>query len=166
MSGFLLGFLYSRGLLASRLFVPVVIALALILAAGIFAVAGERWLQHVIEPLQRLGNKAHLVMMFVSLLLLLVLAALVRCGLNVRFASKAAAYSYTLYLIHYPLLLLWFALLYPLLHGHGWVPSALASAAAFASVVWIAARVAPFVENRELFRAALWGARPGRMYAR
>jgi hypothetical protein len=166
MSGFLLGWIYSRGLLASARFAPVAAALATVFAVCIYAVAGDRWLEYAIEPLQRLGDQAHVVMMLMSFLFILGLASLVRRGTNVTLGAKAAGYSYTLYLIHYPLLLLGFALLHPLLHGYGWVLSALTAIAVLAAVVWAAARVAPLIENREFFSAIFFGSRAGRVFAR
>jgi peptidoglycan/LPS O-acetylase OafA/YrhL len=64
--------------------------------------------------------------------------------------GRLAEYSYTLYLVHYPLLLLAFGLLHPWLHGLGILPSAVA-AAATVLVLPIARAIAALFEDRDRF---------------
>jgi peptidoglycan/LPS O-acetylase OafA/YrhL len=80
-------------------------------------------------------------------------------SLGSRIASNLAQFSYTLYVIHYPLLLLSFSLLHPSLHNHGWVTSLIAGLAALVPIIYISSRLALIVENRKLLKRAVFRVR-------
>ncbi len=157
MSGFLLGHLYRKDALSSRWFFPVAALTVFFCIAGIVLAGGTRTIDYIVEPLQRLGNRAHVVMMFMAFLLTLALATVIRRGARVRFLVDTADFSYTLYLIHYPLLLFAFGLLHPLLHGFGWVVSTFAAMLVTLLILPVAARLAAVVENRDLIASKLAG---------
>jgi peptidoglycan/LPS O-acetylase OafA/YrhL len=148
--GFLLGYLYAHGRLESPRTIPICGALIAVFIGAIAAIGGDRTIEHVIEPLQRLGNRAHHVMMFMAFILTAALAIAIRCRIRGRFLVSTAEFSYTLYLVHYPLLLLAFSLLHPVVYPLGWEISALAAGASLAVIVPIAARLARVVENRSM----------------
>jgi peptidoglycan/LPS O-acetylase OafA/YrhL len=98
---------------------------------------------------------AQKLMVVVGFFLTLVVSILVRkvvsSGLRISNSfSNLAQFSYTLYVIHYPLLLLSFSLLHQLLHNYGWITSLIAAMTVLAPIVYISSRVAFVVENRAL----------------
>jgi peptidoglycan/LPS O-acetylase OafA/YrhL len=67
-----------------------------------------------------------------------------------RLLTGTASFSYTIYVIHYPLLLLSYSLLHPLTHGKSWMVAALAAFGATVVITFLAERLSRIVENRAL----------------
>jgi peptidoglycan/LPS O-acetylase OafA/YrhL len=61
-----------------------------------------------------------------------------------------AGFSYTIYVIHYPLLLLAYSLLHPFIHGQRWAIAAAGAGITIAAIVYISASLSLLVENRPL----------------
>src|SRR5205814_4798891 len=96
-------------------------------------------------------------MVVVSVFLTLAISILVRratsSGLRIPSSiSSLARFSYTLYVIHYPLLLLSFSLLHPMLHNHSWMTSLVVAMTILAPIAYISSSMAIIVENRVLLR--------------
>ena len=94
-------------------------------------------------------------MVIVAVCLTLAVSILIRwatsSGVRIPKAiSGLARFSYTLYVIHYPLLLLSFSLLHPLLHNRDWMISLIAVSAVLVPITYGASKVALLVENRRL----------------
>ena len=121
----------------------------------------------VVEPLQRHGDAAHWTMLFIAIILTTAIGFLIPQGVTTRAFNRVADYSYTLYLIHYPLLLLAFGLLHPVLHRYEWGVSLAMGCLMATLVLPVAAVIASVAENRELIRRRLevfrqWFKRKGR----
>jgi peptidoglycan/LPS O-acetylase OafA/YrhL len=67
-------------------------------------------------------------------------------------ADRLAPFSYTLYLIHFPLLALAFSFLHPFLHTVSWGYGALVGLVLGAVVLFISSLLARVVENKTMFR--------------
>lgn len=70
-----------------------------------------------------------------------------------RFFANSAAYSYTLYLIHFPLFLFLVSLCRPSLHQFGLAGAGCFAVVSFIAVIWFSKASASVVENRVLFSA-------------
>jgi peptidoglycan/LPS O-acetylase OafA/YrhL len=91
----------------------------------------------------------------VGLLIAVGIAAAIRAQRDWRIPSwitGLAAFSYTLYVVHYPLLLLAYSLLHPFTHGHDWLFAMFVMAATVPAIVVVAALLARVVENRRAIR--------------
>ena len=154
-AGFALACAYLEGLL-DRPRAPLVFGgIALCAVAGVVAIGGEDTLRIVAEPLQRLGNRAHWTMCLVSVAGACVLGMVIRMRLRGLPCGSLADYSYTLYLVHYPLMLLAFGLLHPWLYVHGPMPSAACAVLVSLLVLPVARAIASVVEDRERFARTL-----------
>ncbi len=153
--GFALGCAHLRGLLERPRAPAVIGAVALVAVAGIFAIGRGDTIALVIEPLQRLGTRAHWTMCLVSIVGACILAALVRVRWHGVRCGRLAIYSYTLYLVHYPLMLLMFGLLHPRLHAMDALSSVLAAGASVLAVLPVARAIARVVEDRSRIGAAV-----------
>lgn len=149
-AGFFLGYMYLQGRVYSNKFLRNSISLILFFVLCIVAVGEGQPNKYLIEPLQRLGNRAHIVMMFVALILTVVLASAIRYKLRGRLLVGTARYSYTLYVLHFPLLIFAFSLLHPIVYNMGWVASGLAGLLSLFITIYISAGLAKIVENRDL----------------
>lgn len=70
-----------------------------------------------------------------------------------RGLEASAGFSYTLYIVHYPLFLLGFSLLHPTLHGYDW-PLSLGAAAVMVGLGVVVARaLARIVEDRAMINS-------------
>jgi peptidoglycan/LPS O-acetylase OafA/YrhL len=147
-AGFFLGYVHSRNLLSSPKFWLIAALTVILCSLCIFFTGKGAPLKYFLEPLQRLGSRAHVTMMFVSFIMTVALAALIRMNYSGRLFVKAASYSYTLYLIHFPLLLLAFSVLHPLVYAAGWGFSSIAGLLSFLVIVFFAKQLAKYVENR------------------
>ena len=152
-AGFLLGYLDIRGHLKSDRFRLVALVLMLVCVSGIILLNQGDALSVVVEPLQRLGNRAHITMMLMSLILTIIIAVALRAKIGGRWFVDASNYSYTLYLVHFPLLLFAYSIFHPLLHGLGVVASGAAALFSLVLVVAVSAYWAKLFENRELSAA-------------
>ncbi len=146
--GFLLGYLHSRDYLNKPYFWLMAVAIVLLCFLCIWVTGQGTPLKYLIEPLQRLGTRAHITMMFVSLIMTVVLAAAIRANCSGRIFVKTSSYSYTLYLIHFPLLLLAFSFLHPLVHVAGWGLSSIAGFISLIVIVSFSRQLAKLIENR------------------
>ena len=72
-------------------------------------------------------------------------------------AYKLAPFSYTLYLIHFPLLTLAFSFLHHFLHTVSWVYGAITGVLLGAIIMLISSHLALFIENKAMFRKLLAG---------
>lgn len=134
-------------------------AVAACSVGGVIAIGGTDTLRLVVEPLQRLGDRAHWTMCLMAVAGTSALGMAIRlrlCGLP---CGRLAGYSYTLYLVHYPLLLLAFGMLHPWLHGHGIPLSAACAGMASLAVLPVARSIARVAEDRDRFAAILASAR-------
>ncbi|MCA6117816.1 acyltransferase [Bradyrhizobium sp. WSM 1738] len=153
LGGFWLGHIYVKGQLFTDKFWPRATALAVSALIMMFVMGQGHLVSDLLNPLDT--PSAQRMMVIVGVLLALVVAILIRWATSSGVAvpkaiSGLARFSYTLYVIHYPLLLLSFSLLYPLLHNRGWMISLIAAAAVLAPISYIASKLALLVENRKL----------------
>jgi len=153
-AGYLLGYLYTRDFLRHRRFVAGAAACAAACCA--LLLVGERDLdRYLYNPFV---GRARLTLALTGVLLAIGIALAMRAAAHRQAAPRAglaartAGFSYTLYIVHYPLLLLGFSFLHPMTHGHHWTIALLAAAAALAAAILVAERLARFVENRDLIR--------------
>jgi peptidoglycan/LPS O-acetylase OafA/YrhL len=150
--GFLMGALYRRGVLHSPTFTRNAGYLALIFSALLLVIVSDNPIGRLINPF--LGARSQYGMMVACWLFTLLLAA----GINrqTRLPLKStAAYSYTLYLIHYPLLLVAFSLLHPVLHHFNWAVSLAAALGVVGLIVPVSKWLASIVEDRTRIRRLL-----------
>lgn len=75
-----------------------------------------------------------------------------RRSLNFFRADQLAKFSYTLYVIHFPLLILGFSFLHPLLHSLNWVYSGITGVLLGLVIILISSRLAAWIENK----ATIW----------
>ncbi len=158
-AGFALACAYRGGHLHRRGAPIGLAAVAACSVGGVIAIGGTDTLRLVVEPLQRLGDRAHWTMCLMAVAGTSALGMAIRlrlCGLP---CGRLAGYSYTLYLVHYPLLLLAFGMLHPWLHGHGIPLSAACAGMASLAVLPVARSIARVAEDRDRFAAMLASAR-------
>lgn len=148
-AGFLLGYLYLRGSLHMDSFFRNSVLLLCACVLCIFVVGDGQPIKYLIEPLQRLGKRAHYVMLFVALILTIALGVAIRCKLQWRLLVGTSRYSYTLYLVHFPLLLLAFSLMHPIVYTMGWIESSLVGFFALCIIICACSKLAKIVENRD-----------------
>lgn len=154
LAGFFVGFLYKAKSLDLFFTFTKSAVLCFVFALSIFFIGDGAPLKYVIEPLQRLGNKSHLVMMFIGFFMAVVLANALKMNLKgCRFMVAASNFSYTLYLVHFPLLLLAFSFMHPIIYPLGWVASTVAALLSLLIVVFISANISRIVEDRNFFAA-------------
>ena len=154
-SGYFLGYLYISVDLLKRKFLLFLLLFVVVCILGIIVVGQEKTLIYLAEPLQRYGNHGHKTMMFVGFILTALIGLMIRKNVHVRFLSGMARYSYTLYLIHFPIQLLAFGLLHQYLVNEHWGISLITGVAVTLMVVAVAAQLARVVENRELINQML-----------
>lgn len=152
LSGYALGLFYMRGWLGSPRMPALSFGIVAACLVAIVAIGRDRTLALVVEPLQRHGDAAHWTMLFIAIMLTTAIGFLIRKGVTTRAFNHVADYSYTLYLIHYPLLLLAFGLLHPVLHRYEWGVSLAIGCLMATLVLPVAAAIASVAENRELIR--------------
>jgi peptidoglycan/LPS O-acetylase OafA/YrhL len=153
LSGYWLGYLYIKGQLCTDKFWLRTAALAVSALIVMFVMGREHLVNDLLNPFDT--PSAQRMMVIVGVFLTLAVSVLIRCatGLGLwipKSISGLARFSYTLYVIHYPLLLLSFSLLHPLLHNRGWMISLIAVAVVLAPITYIASKLALIVENRKL----------------
>jgi peptidoglycan/LPS O-acetylase OafA/YrhL len=153
LSGFWLGHIYVKGQLFTDKFWPRATALAISALILMFVIGRGHLVSDLLNPFDT--PSAQRMMVVVGVVLTLVVAILIRwvtsSGVRIPKAiSGLARFSYTLYVIHYPLLLLSFSLLHPLLHNRDWTISLIAASAVLAPITHIASKVALIVENRRM----------------
>ncbi|MBR1249458.1 acyltransferase [Bradyrhizobium sp. AUGA SZCCT0169] len=153
LSGFWLGHIYVKGHLFTDKFWSRAAALAFSALTMMFVLGRGHLASDLLNPFDT--PSAQRMMVIVGVFLTLVVSILIRwvtsSGVRIPKAiSGWARFSYTLYVIHYPLLLLSFSLLHPLLHNHGWMISLIAVTAVLPPITYIASKVALLVENRRL----------------
>jgi peptidoglycan/LPS O-acetylase OafA/YrhL len=156
-SGFVLALLLVRGDLSGPRFKACAGFLAVLGILLIAYLGGPRTVHDLLHPFE--SSEAQNIMMIVGFLLAIGVAAGVRAsllhGLQVPgWFARPAAFAYTLYIVHYPLLLLAYSLLHPLTHGQHWVGASGAGLVAAWIIIVIAARLAQIVENRSLLKRA------------
>jgi peptidoglycan/LPS O-acetylase OafA/YrhL len=151
--GFFLGWAYVNGKLQSNKYWPIVVALALISIGAMFLLGGKHLSSDLLNPLG--ASSAQKIMVAASMLITLVISATIRGGScssyrMPRSICRLSGFSFTFYVMHYPLLLLSFSLLHPLLHASSWSASLLASVAVLVPIAYLSSRIALVVENRRL----------------
>lgn len=151
LSGYALGFAYLNGLLRSRFFWPVVTALSISVVGSIIWTGRGNLLHDILNPFLAQSSMTR-----VGILITLAVAATIR---TVEFKSRpriarTARFSYTLYVIHYPLLLLAYSLLHPITHGHHWTVTAIAAMLSALLIARVSSNLARIVENRALILKA------------
>ncbi|MEH2519002.1 peptidoglycan/LPS O-acetylase OafA/YrhL [Bradyrhizobium sp. AZCC 1610] len=153
LSGFWLGHIYVKGQLFTDKFWPRAAALTVSALIMMFVMGRGHLVSDLLNPFDT--PSAQRMMVIMGVFLTLVVSILIRwatfSGVRISKAiSGSARFSYTLYVIHYPLLLLSFSLLHPLLHNRDWMISLIAVSAVLAPITYIASKVALLVENRRL----------------
>lgn len=153
------GHFYVSGQLFAERFWQKIATFACGAFIAMFLLGREHLVSGLLNPFET--PSAQKLMVVVGVFLTLAVSILVRkvasSGLLISNSiSNPSQFSYTLYVVHYPLLLLSFSLLHPLLHDYGWITSLIAAMAVLAPIVYISSRVALVVENRPvLSRLAL-----------
>jgi peptidoglycan/LPS O-acetylase OafA/YrhL len=155
LAGFCLGCAYVKGKLQSKKYWPAIVALTSTSIGALFLLGGKDLSQDLLRPFDT--SPAQRTMVVVSVLVALIVSVLIRSVAHSKFRvprsiTKSAQFSYSLYIIHYPLLLLGFSLFHPLLHTFGWMPSLFAAIAVLVPIVYLASRISLIVENRSLLR--------------
>ncbi|SFP69397.1 Peptidoglycan/LPS O-acetylase OafA/YrhL, contains acyltransferase and SGNH-hydrolase domains [Bradyrhizobium sp. Ghvi] len=153
LSGFSLAMAYVANWLRSKYFFPIVAVLASVLLLALLLIGGGHIWIDILLPFDT--SSAQKIMVVNSMLATIVLSVVVRYASSSRrkFARQLASlsnFSYTLYVIHYPLLLLAFSLLHPLLHDFKWMVSLATMTLVLIPIVYICSRAATVVENRKL----------------
>jgi peptidoglycan/LPS O-acetylase OafA/YrhL len=155
LSGFWLGHSYINGQLSAKNFWQKTATFACGALIMMFILGREHLVRDLLNPFDT--PSAQKLMVVVGVFFTIAVSILVRTaassGLRISDSiSNLAQFSYTLYVMHYPLLLLSFSLLHPLLHNYGCVPSLIAAMIVLAPIVYISFRMALVVENRALLR--------------
>jgi peptidoglycan/LPS O-acetylase OafA/YrhL len=152
LGGFVLGAAYLSGALF-RLSARSLALLALAVIATAVIVGRKYLISDLLDPFGSPHGKR--IWACVGLLIAVGIASTIRTRRDWRIPSwitGLSAFSYTLYVVHYPLLLLAYSLLHPLTHGHGWLFTMFVMAATVPPVVVLAALLARVVENRSAIR--------------
>jgi peptidoglycan/LPS O-acetylase OafA/YrhL len=155
LGGFVLGAAYLSGVLF-RLSSRGIVLLALAVIATALIVGRRYLITDLLDPFGSPHGKR--IWACVGLLIAVGIAGAIRTQRDWRIPSwitGPAAFSYTLYVVHYPLLLLAYSLLHPLTHGHGWLFTMFVMAATVPPIVVIAALLARVVENRGAIRRVI-----------
>jgi peptidoglycan/LPS O-acetylase OafA/YrhL len=155
LCGFWLGHIYVNGQLFAGRFWRKIATIAFGALIAMFVLGGRHLVSDLLNPFDT--SSAQRRMVVVGVFLTLAVSILVRRATSSSLRipnsiSSLARFSYTLYVIHYPLLLLSFSLLHPMLHNHGWMTSLVAAMAVLASIAYISSSMAIIVENRVLLR--------------
>ncbi|WP_024343037.1 acyltransferase family protein [Bradyrhizobium japonicum] len=153
LSGFCLAIAYVARWLHSRYFFPVVAALASILLLTLLLIGGGHLWSDILLPYET--SSAQKIMVVNSMLATIALSVVVRSASvsHRQFARplvRLSNFSYTLYVIHYPLFLLAFSLLHPFLHDFNWMVSLATMTLVLIPTVYVSSRLATIVENRRL----------------
>lgn len=161
-AGYALGYLYLRGKLAgSAIWMG---GLAVLLLGALVWLGYGDLLNALLNPFD--GIKRQNMMVLVGILFVVALGIAIDRKLGAgngplaRVGISSAQFSYTAYIIHYPLLLLGFSLLHPTLHNHSLPISIFAAAATAAAAIFFSAWLSKFVEDRSRIRLAMIAAIP------
>jgi peptidoglycan/LPS O-acetylase OafA/YrhL len=155
LSGFGLGYFYANGVLLKAKSRWLLAAIAALIVTAI-AIGRDETLTLILNPFDT-RDAQNLIVLSGGILTLLIALA-VRSDIKLRYAGvlvSTAAFSYTLYVIHYPLLLLSYSFLHPLTHGHSWIIAALAALGSVILIAMISSLFARLTENRKLFRRGI-----------
>jgi peptidoglycan/LPS O-acetylase OafA/YrhL len=148
LGGFALGFAYLTGALFTVRSRWLAVLVAVVILA--MCVLGQGDLSgRLLRPFD--GQSAQRMMVCVGWLITLAIAGLMRSRARWSFlhaAAGLAGFSYTLYVIHFPLLLLAYSLLHPITHDHSWMIAAISAAIAIAVIVYVSSSLSLIVENR------------------
>jgi peptidoglycan/LPS O-acetylase OafA/YrhL len=154
LSGFYLGYLYLGDQLHSDRFWLGATTIAFCLVAALLLIGRQELITKLLNPFDT--SSAQKMMVVVSTFLTLVISILIRiassCSRVPNWPRMLSDFSYTLYVLHYPLLLLSFSVLHPLLHDFGWTISLAAAMVVIVPIVYVSSRAARVVENRPLLR--------------
>ncbi len=155
LGGFVLGGAYLSGVLF-RLSGRGVGLLALVVVATAVVIGRRYLITDLLDPFASPHGKR--IWACVGLLIAVGIAAVIRARRDWRiptWITGLSAFSYTLYVVHYPLLLLAYSLLHPFTHGHAWPFTLVVAAATLPPIVGVAALLARVVENRGAIRRAI-----------
>ena len=152
LGGFVLGGAYLSGALFRLSWRGVALLAFSVIATA--AIVGRKFL--IVDLLDPFGSPhGKRIWACVGLLIAVGIASAIRARWDWRipgWITGLSAFSYTLYVVHYPLLLLAYSLLHPFTHGHGWLFTMFVAAATVPPIVIIAALLARIVENRGAIR--------------
>jgi peptidoglycan/LPS O-acetylase OafA/YrhL len=152
LGGFVLGGAYLSGVLFRLSWRGIALLAFAIVATA--AIIGRKYL--IVDLLDPFGSPhGKRIWACVGLLIAVGIASAIRAQWNWRipaWITGLSAFSYTLYVVHYPLLLLAYSLLHPFTHGHGWLFATFVMAATVPPIVAVAALLARVVENRGAIR--------------
>lgn len=152
IGGFVLGGAYISGALfrtPSRFFV----GLALAIVAVALIIGRQFIVTDLLDPFGSPHGKR--IWACVGLLIAVMIASAIRKQIRWRlpqWITGLSGFSYTLYIVHYPLLLLAYSLLHPFTHGKIWPAAAACAAASLVPIIYISALLARVAENRNSVR--------------
>lgn len=149
-SGYFLGYLYKSKKLYRKTFDRIIYLSIVLCIICIFLIGKSNTFLCLAEPLQRYGKDGATIMMFVGLILTAIIGLVISQQINLNFLRKTARYSYTLYLIHFPIFLIMFGLLHEYLIHYSWKLSLLVGIFSTLIAIAVAYKFSLLVENRQL----------------
>jgi peptidoglycan/LPS O-acetylase OafA/YrhL len=152
-SGFALGFFYARGLIFARRARSLIFLLAAVLLVVAIFVGRSKLGSLILTP--HYSETSNWIMAITGMIFTLGIGLMItRIDASdmrlPQLLTGTASFSYTIYVVHFPLLLLSYSLLHPLIHGKSWMVAALAAIGATILIACIAERLSRIVENRAL----------------
>lgn len=154
-AGYGLGAAYQAKVLAAPKAISVLYSILVLAVIAIVAIGWGDVIPKLIEPYGGSRNQQILAAVGVLFTVLLGLAISAKLQFAESFFNRAADYSYSLYVLHWPLYIFAFSLLDPWLHRYGWGVSMLAAYFVFCAVVAVSKLVAKRVEDRQILRGLL-----------
>lgn len=154
-AGYTLGRIYQQGWLDGPSSKRWLVLTACVSVTFVVVVGGSEVAIKLFDPYGGSSNQQILAAVGIVFTALLGLALKGKARFNIMALRNAAGYSYTLYVLHWPLYLLAFSLLHPVLHEFRWEISLLVSVVVFYSVIVASSILARFVEDRYLFARLL-----------
>lgn len=149
LCGYALGWLCSSGRIPGRGAVSLVFSAAILL---FIAMGSGNLLEQILHPYD---HKWSIVAVGAAMTCLIAILAKTVSRSERGWLARSSSYSYSLYVIHFPVQLLGFSLLHPSLHGLGLAWSALAGLGVLCLCVGLARLLSRFVEDRWRIRSIL-----------
>lgn len=158
LGGFGLGQAYLAGALRRDKFWHRVAMMTALTLVAILLLGRDHVLRDLLNPFDT--PSAQKIMVCAGWLFTFAIAAVLHIGGRKQWRLPSAitglsAFSYTLYVIHYPLLLLAWSLLHPFAHALDWPATMGIAAATLVPIIIASALLAKIVENRKVIRRYL-----------
>ncbi len=148
MSGFALAWLYdTKKLFAKNAAFFFAAAMLLCFMVALF-LSGPELVSNILEPYRSTTSQMVLALVGMVFVVILAIAIISRLSDKKDFLARSAKFSYTLYVVHFPLLILGFSLSHNWLHQYGWKMSLMVAIIVFCSIVFFASWLAKIIENR------------------